>query len=322
MRWELPKGLEKKQDRDPFNVSVSEWQPLKRQSIDPRDIKNLCQNAWAHSDELSSFKYALEEKGLFLAKGDRRGFVMVDHTENIYSLSRVGGIKPKDLKQRLGLPDHLPSVSETVTRIKAIYDRQALEQIKTLKAKHTHDMSRLNEQKAHMAQVQRAQRRELQDQQRVKRHITVRSAKDRYRRGMRGLFDKVSGRNRRLRLINRKEGRLLKRRQVESREKMIFRHNLERSKLQKPITDLREKHRLERVQLAKAIHQSRAREEYRANLVQRTEKGEKDSKISRDFTRASIELKPDPPHTTQDKKHTPADQTRKRGGRSRSQKLE
>ena len=29
--WELPKGLERKQDRDPFQVSIAEWQAMKRQ---------------------------------------------------------------------------------------------------------------------------------------------------------------------------------------------------------------------------------------------------------------------------------------------------
>lgn len=288
--WELPKGLEKQQDRDPFNLSVSEWQSLKRKSIDPRDIKALCQDAWAHSDGVNGFKYALEEKGLFLARGDKRGFVVVDHTENVYSLSRVGGIKTKELKQRLGLPDPLPSVSETSTRIRTIYNRQALERIKSLKTKHDHDMSRLNDQKAQLVHIQRAERKELQDQQRVKRRITEKSAKERYRKGVRGLFDRVSGRNRRIRLINEKEGRLLLKRQTESREKMIFRHNMERANLQKPIAELRAKQHLERAQLAKAIHLSRMRDEARSQIIAKNNAERKDSKISRDFERSSSRI--------------------------------
>jgi len=287
--WELPKGLENRKERDPFNVSISEWQSLKRKSIDARDIKALCQDAWAHSDGASGFKHALEEKGLFLARGDKRGFVVVDHSETIYSLSRVGGLKTKELKRRLGSPDALPSVSDTSTRIRTIYNRQAFEQIKALKAKQAGEMARLNEQKAHLVEIQKAERRELQDQQRIKRHITEKSAKERYRRGLRGLFDKVSGRNRRIRLINEKEGWLLQKRQTESREKMIFRHNLERAKLQKPIVELRDQHRLERVQLARAIHLARMRDEARSKLIENSKTDRKASKMSRDFDRASTD---------------------------------
>lgn len=289
--WELPKGLENRKERDPFNVSISEWQSLKRKSIDARDIKAFCQDAWAHSDGASGFKHALEEKGLFLARGDKRGFVVVDHSETIYSLSRIGGIKTKELKQRLGLPDALLSVSDTSTRIRAIYNRQAFARIKGLKAKQTSDMAKLNEQKAHLIEIQKAERRELQDQQRVKRHITEKSAKERYRRGLRGLFDKVSGRNRRVRLINEKEGRLLHKRQTESREKMIFRHNLERAKLQKPIVELRAQHRFERAQLAKAIHLARIRDEAHSQLIENNKAEREASKIFRDFDLASSKIR-------------------------------
>ncbi|MDA8936434.1 hypothetical protein N9H25_04365 [Porticoccaceae bacterium] len=72
--WEMPKGLIDKRERDPFQLSNGEWQFLKRHGINVKEIKMLCKDAWAHSDSLQSFKHALEERNLFLAKGDRRGF--------------------------------------------------------------------------------------------------------------------------------------------------------------------------------------------------------------------------------------------------------
>lgn len=43
---------------------------------------------------------ALEKRNLFLTGDGQHGFVVLDHHHNVYSLSRVGGIKKKDLKAR------------------------------------------------------------------------------------------------------------------------------------------------------------------------------------------------------------------------------
>lgn len=110
-----------------------------------------------------------------MTRGDRRGFVILDQTKKVYSLSRFGGIK----------------------------------------------------------------------------------GKDRFRRGVTGLFDKISGKQRRLRLVNRKEAARLKCKQKESRQLRIFRHNQERSDLQKLFKQMHERQRQERSQLAGRIFEFR-----------------------------------------------------------------
>ncbi len=77
--WKLPRGLETPSERDPTNFTLAEWQQAKRQGIDPRWIKQTVQGCWAGSDNRQSFERSLEEKALFLAKGDKRGFVVLDH---------------------------------------------------------------------------------------------------------------------------------------------------------------------------------------------------------------------------------------------------
>ena len=106
------KALEEKQDPDPdpFQMFVVEWQTIKRKDINPKKIKKISQDAWRSSDNLSSFKLSLEERIFFLAQGDKRGFVILDHQLNVYSLSRVGGIKTKDLKARLGALNQLDGI--------------------------------------------------------------------------------------------------------------------------------------------------------------------------------------------------------------------
>ncbi len=285
--WELPKGLERKQDRDPFQVSVEEWQTMKRKEIDPREIKQLSQDAWRSSDNLSSFKLALEERNLFLARGDKRGFVVLDHQHNVYSLSRVGGIKTKDLKSRLGLPDQIDGIEKVSRYIRQSLTQEVRGRIDTMKARHKSEFQPLEDKKMQLVFRQQAERRELSDEQRVKRHLLIQSGRDKFRRGVRGIFDRVSGRHKRLTLINQKKGALLEKRQMENREKLIFRQNLERTELQKSIIALRHQQRQERTLLAKRIYEYRQSEALRAKQSTQLEAWTKARNLSKDFDKVS-----------------------------------
>jgi hypothetical protein len=50
------------------------------------------------------FASALEERGLFLARGDRRGFVAINIDGDVFAISRLIGGKAKDVAARLGDP--------------------------------------------------------------------------------------------------------------------------------------------------------------------------------------------------------------------------
>ena len=195
-----------------------------------------------------------------MARGDKRGFVVLDHQHNVYSLSRVGGMKTKDLKARLGLPDQLDGIEKVSRHIRQSMTKEVLGRIEAMKARHKAESQPLEDKKAQLVFRQKAERRELSDEQRVKRHLLIKSGRDKFRRGVRGIFDRVSGRHKRLTLINRKKGELLKARQMESRERLIFRQNRERSELQKSIVALRHQQRQERTLLAKRVHEFRQSE--------------------------------------------------------------
>ncbi len=251
--WDMPDGFQKKQNSDPFDLSNAEWQQCKRRGVDVRDLKALCQDAWARSDNMGGFRHALEEKGLFLCRGDKRGFVMLDHQNNVFSLTRYGGIRKKELELKLGKPDQLGTVEQTKAKIRSTYNSKALAKVKELNQKHDRQMAPLLAEKAELVRIQRAERLELADQQRVKRNIVVSQGRARFRRGLKGIFDKVSGRNRRVRLINKKQIDILMQRQQESREKVIFRHNLEQFRLQERLQELRGRQLTERSALAERI---------------------------------------------------------------------
>jgi len=75
--WQMPRGLVDKANRDPRNFSLAEWQQAKRIGRHAGELKGLIQEAWAISDSRATFSHALEERGLYLARGDRRGHVAV-----------------------------------------------------------------------------------------------------------------------------------------------------------------------------------------------------------------------------------------------------
>lgn len=259
--WDMPKGLIDKRERDPFKLTNVEWQQLKRKGIDPKEIKMLCQGAWKHSDNLKSFKHALEERSLFLAQGDRRGFVVLDNSSKVYSLSRFGGIKTKELKNRLGSPDLLPTVAATQDKIRLSFNSEIKSRIALLKKRHADEIQPLQDKRAELVRVQRAERRELSEQQRIKRHLLTKEGRDKFRRGVMGFFDKVTGKEKRIRLINRQETANLRQKQKEARQGLVFRHGGTRSVLQDEFKQVRGKQQDERTLLAKRIHEYRSMQE-------------------------------------------------------------
>jgi len=108
--WDMPKGFIDRELRNPLNFTRAEWQQAKRVQQDPRMIKAMFRECWKASDNAETLKTALQEKGFYLAKGDRRGVVAVDFRGEIYALARWTGIKAKDVKARIPAPDKLPSV--------------------------------------------------------------------------------------------------------------------------------------------------------------------------------------------------------------------
>ncbi|MFN9612405.1 MAG: relaxase/mobilization nuclease domain-containing protein, partial [Hyphomonadaceae bacterium] len=111
--WAMPKGFENPKLRDPTNFTLKEWQQAKRVGLDPRELKSAVQDCWKRSDGATAFANALEERGLYLARGDRRGHVVLTLDCEPFALSRLIDGKTKDVNARLVDPNQLRSVDET-----------------------------------------------------------------------------------------------------------------------------------------------------------------------------------------------------------------
>ena len=110
--WKMPHGLVKSEERNPLNFSREEWQQAKRINRDPKVIKQIFQDCWAISDSLSAFRQAMEARGYYLAKGNRRGHVAIDWTGEIYAVARWIGVWTNEVRARLGDSDELPPVEK------------------------------------------------------------------------------------------------------------------------------------------------------------------------------------------------------------------
>jgi hypothetical protein len=95
-------------------VNHAEWQQAERTGIKPDDRKDQITALQQASDSGQAFKTALEAQGYMLAKGDRRGFVLVDQAGEVYSLARQIRMKAAELREFMkGIdPQTLPTAEE------------------------------------------------------------------------------------------------------------------------------------------------------------------------------------------------------------------
>ena len=114
----------KKQPEFPrAETTQAEEQQAKRLGISTDERKEQITALRQQCDDAQAFKNALEDAGYVLAKGDKRGFVLVDGEGEVFSLSKfVTDIKNKEYKAFMAPIDReaLPSVDEA----KAIQERR------------------------------------------------------------------------------------------------------------------------------------------------------------------------------------------------------
>jgi hypothetical protein len=144
----LPPGLEawkakQAQDRRKIEPTLAEKAQAEATGLTPEQRREEITAAYKAADNAAAFRQALEDKGYILARGDRRGFVVVDGHGDVHSLSRyVEGASAKDIRAKLKdlSADDLPSVDaakeQAAQRAQAAADRAAegLAQAETAKA--------------------------------------------------------------------------------------------------------------------------------------------------------------------------------------------
>ena len=237
--WNMPRGYESAKLRDPRNFTLDEWQQAKRAGLDPRELKAAIQDCWKSADNVTSFAAALEERGLYLAKGDRRGFVAVTIDGDVFAVSRMIEAKAKDISARLGDPASLRSVAET--------QRHVAEQIAPRLSRFIADAKRIAHArmepliaKREALKVQHQAERQAFDKRIEARwNEEQRNRASRLRKGMAGVWDFLTGRYFKVRKQNEMEMTFARERDRHERHSLIQSQMNDRQALQSVIRENR-----------------------------------------------------------------------------------
>ncbi len=221
--WQMPPGLVKDSERDPLNFNLEEWQQAKRTGQSAKDIKAAIQNAWAISDNRASFTHALEERGFKLARGDKAPFLAVDHHGEVYSIPRmVPNVKTRDVRERLGDENALPSVGE-VTAQYAGEMAAAMQRHKAELQRAGHvELAELKEDKERLVMRQRTEREAFLKAQRERQEQEAVERQARFKKGLGGLWDRLRGEHKRIREHNEREAEVAALRDSDEKDNLIF----------------------------------------------------------------------------------------------------
>lgn len=242
--WQMPVGLVRSEERNPLNYTLQEWQQAKRVGRDPERIKEAFQDAWAISDCGASFRNALEARGYYLARGDRRGFVALDITGEVYAIARWTGARTKNVAARLGDPDRLPTLEAVRQSLAArILDKVAAFAIET---RQQFEVARLalRERRRALVSWQRDERQFLTELHAARWVQETRERLARFRSGLKGLWDRITGRHGAIRRQNELECERATMRDRAERQALVERQLTERRELQNQVK--REQDRLQR----------------------------------------------------------------------------
>lgn len=238
--WEMPPGLLDHADRNPLNYSHAEAGQSKRVKRDPVKLKELFQSCWASSDSRSAFAAALWEQGFCLARGDRRGFVAVDASGEIYSLSRWCGVKTKELRFRLGNGNDLPNVAEAI----ALLAGKPSHADQNYEHEHTYQ-NQINDHDAKVADLvsrQRLERQALLDVQETRRLAEIKSFQSRLLTGLKATWARLTGVNQQQIQELAQTTQANKFRDQTETQALIDRHLAERQRLDQELEYLQAQH--------------------------------------------------------------------------------
>ncbi|MEQ8602872.1 MAG: relaxase [Marivibrio sp.] len=195
--WTMPRGLAVSGQRDPRNFTLAEWQQARRIKEDPREIKAAFQDAWAVSDSKAAFTHALQERGYWLAQGDRRGHVAVDRHGEVHNIAKRVGVRTKAVRERLGDEAALPSVADTKREIAKAMQAKMEEFQREVAEKEALERKEAEGKRAALKERQSTDRKALQETTQRLQQAEEKERKSRLRGGLLGLWDRIRGERKR-----------------------------------------------------------------------------------------------------------------------------
>lgn len=203
---QLPEGLARNRGGERFakgklSATFGDMAQADRSGISPQQRRAEITAAYRASDSSKAFRDALKERGYQLAKGDQRGFVVVDRAGHVHSLARqVEGARTKDIRAKLNplRPEDLPSVDAVKKQMTELKEAQALGETDTDQRglRRTPDELKARQEKRRQALTRERQDLEVkQRNERLQLHAAQKAERDKpFARAVSavfGLFRKV-----------------------------------------------------------------------------------------------------------------------------------
>lgn len=233
--WKMPQGLIDPELRNPLNFDRHEWFKAKRTGRDPRDIKAAFRQCWAASDSGRAFRHALEQRGYFLAHGDRRAVVAIDLDGEVYAVARWSGLRRKDIVARTTDIAPLPSVAETQVRVVDLVQQKQADLTATAREEFARAANELEARRHAMVQRHRQGRAELERKLNDRWVAEAKQRAERFRKGILGLWDRVTGRHSVLRKKNEDEAETSWKRDLAEKDELVHIQLVERQELQREL---------------------------------------------------------------------------------------
>lgn len=240
--WKMPRGLMNSREADPRNFTLKEWQQAKRIGRDARDLKELMQECWAVSDSHAAFAQALKSRGFTLAKGDRRSHVALSPEGEVFSVARMVSKKTKDVRARLGDPDQLPDVAQAKAQLAKDLSSTFKRHMREAEEQKRRDLAPLDAKRQAMVSQQRQERAQLKARQQERWQKETRERQGRFQSGVRGLWDRLTGKHAELRKANEREAYAGLARDRDQRQSLIDAQMTDRQALQAGIKAVRDRH--------------------------------------------------------------------------------
>lgn len=239
--WQMPRGFIDSEARDPRNFTLAEWQQAQRMGHHARDLKAMMQECWAASDSRAAFEHALGERGILLAKGDRRGHVAVTHDGEVLSVARYVDKKAKEVRARLGQPDALPSVEGVKARLALNMGQAFKRHVGEARSEHTQGQAKLAARRQAMTDGHAAERQRIDSAQKNRWLKETREREAQLNIGLRGLWDMLTGKHGRIIAENQAQAYEALQRDRTQRDVLVAAQLNERQELQQEIKAARDR---------------------------------------------------------------------------------
>lgn len=196
-------------------------------------------DAWEHSDDGRSFRTALRDRGYFLARGDRRGVVALDVHGEVFAIPRRTGLRAREVRARIADTEALRSVDETREHVKGLVSDKLRRFPNDAERGYQVARRPLVEERVVMVSRHLVERETLRRRQAEQWNEERQRRTNRFRKGLRGLWDRLTGTTAAIRKRNERETRdHLDRDRVE-RDGLVTAQMGERRTLQDRIVHLR-----------------------------------------------------------------------------------